>query len=566
MHAKEVPGTVKGILRYHAETTTVKGVPKILRTQKPALKCLWLFAVLLGGSVAFFQLISLLITFFSHPTTTKVKEVQQAPEYPDVTLCNLNPLTKTLSSNITPDDYSKKLLHFAMTEINVDDFDYFDQLLPEVNLTEQELLAISSTVFSASGYYQSFPFLSLDINRQIGDIAKVVFTDCVFYSWDMSILKLNCDQTTVKGFFYPEHFLCFTISIPPAFRTRVKGLSTIMYLHQEAHATFPFFKLNMLHHKSTGLKVVIHPRNTVPDLIEGDTVAPGHETTIRVTPTSIELLPHPYGECVDKKYLEYPNEHHVDPHEPNQPYFYTSETCRSICYQEHVIEQCGCIDPVYSYTENQIGRHEEIPFCGNTTFIEHTGIGHVMSVSKEKMVGILRRMTCSIRVRQTVELLKCSCPRPCEYNIYDKSYSQTPWPTTDHQLGFVQRYINGTLMHAQFSEYIDLMYAYFSHNLTDAEQLHDILSKWNKLERNFLQINVLLANKRYEVVSEHPVVTWDIILANMGGMFNLWIGVSFITLIELLELVYRLVSIVGKNNVKTQAALTRNTKIQVQPM
>ena len=66
----------------------------------------------------------------------------------------------------------------------------------------------------------------------------------------------------------------------------------------------------------------------------------------------------------------------------------------------------------------------------------------------------------------------------------------------------------------------------------------------------------MLGDKQYEVISERPVLTWDIILANMGGTFNLCIGLSFITVIELAELFFHLLSMIGKKDI-------RNTNNQV---
>ena len=81
--------SVKGTLIQYAETTTVKGVPKVLKSKKLPLKILWLTAVLFGGTMAGFQLAHLLINYFNYPTNTRLREVNEAPEYPDITLCNL---------------------------------------------------------------------------------------------------------------------------------------------------------------------------------------------------------------------------------------------------------------------------------------------------------------------------------------------------------------------------------------------------------------------------------------------------------------------------------------------
>ena len=381
MPPKQAPKTVKGILRHHGETTTVKGVPKLLKSRRLPVKLLWVFAVIFGGTIAIYQLTTLLIKFFSYSTTTSLTEVQEAPEFPDVTLCNLNPLTETLSRDVTPDDYSQALLHYSRGNMGTSNYQYYYDLLPTSNMTESELHDVSATIFSPSGYYQSFPFDVSNFDKEMQRTVQTVFTDCVFYSWDMTLLDLKCDETTIRVFFFPRYLVCFTLSVPEEYSTRVKGVSSIFYLHQDSHATFPIYQLNILEHKSNGLNLVVHPRNTLPALTEGDTIAPGHVTTIRINSAYVELLPEPYGECIDKTYLEFPDEYESRDG-VRDPYLYTAASCKSNCYQNHVIDVCGCIDPIHGYTEDQLMKHKNIQFCGNTTFIEHNVEGLRLNVSK----------------------------------------------------------------------------------------------------------------------------------------------------------------------------------------
>ena len=45
-----------------------------------------------------------------------------------------------------------------------------------------------------------------------------------------------------------------------------------------------------------------------------------------------------------------------------------------------------------------------------------------------------------------------------------------------------------------------------------------------------------------QVTSEHPAHQWELIVAAVGSLMNLWIGISFITIIEVLEICYHIIS------------------------
>ena len=557
MAANTSPATVKGLLRHYGETTSVKGVPKVLKSRRKPLQLLWLLAVLFGGGMAAYQLTSLLIKYFSYLTTTKLQEINKAPEFPDVTVCNLNPLKEmsvadvTAVGDVTADDMSQALRKFANENPRMSGraYEYFAELLPDVNVSAPEMDAIGAAVFSTSGYFQSLPYG--DLASTARELREVLFRDCVFYSWDMAVLDLKCDETTVTGFFFPEHFMCYTISVPEDHSHKVKGVSSIFYLGKDAHATFPLFNLNLAGDKSKGMKVVVHPRHSLPSLTDGDSVAPGHESTIRLTPTYTEMLPEPYGECVDRKYLEYTNEYTPVPG-PVPPYLYTADSCRNHCYQDYVIRKCSCFDPIHRYTLKQALENLNTTLCGNTTFIKTTSKGvKEIDVKEEALSVLLLRFHCALKARQSVDDLNCTCLKACKYIRYTRSISQTPWPTTDHQLGLVSKYIYGTTIHDHFKDYTTLLEQYTVGSVTGADNIHQVLSQLGDIEKSFLQVNILLTDKRYEVVSEHAVITWDIILANMGGAFNLWIGISFITLIEMCDLLYNLIIILRKGGMTT---------------
>ena len=528
--------SVKEVLKDYVKTTSIKGVPKISKSRSMVMKALWLMAVLCGGSMASFQLTKLTMRYFSYPTMVTIDQVFAHAEFPDVTVCNKYPMSKAIHSQFTPDMYYRKINQLFLEELVVNPHQFFIRNLSRLNITEMDLDEIQSAVFSVSGYFQTIP----KQDKFFKKMAKHFIRDCSFYSWDMSLLDIKCDATTVKSFYFPEYFMCFTIHVPEEMRKNIQGVSMVTYLDRSAHATFATYNLHMSHTMTHGVRVLVHPKNTLPFPLEGSTAAPGHDTTITLSPLSIEHLGEPYGRCTTKQYLEYPDD--VDKREKSGRgdltlYKYTSGSCMSTCKQEFIMKTCNCIDISQSYTDRQFfdDSFKGMSLCGNTTAITQTGIELKWMFSIESLIATTEKMLCAIRARSQYEYSNCHCLEPCTQTVYHTSVTQAPWPLKDQQLRFVHEYIIGSDIMEDYQEYVHLLLDYL-HTWKDADSIHNNLRNLNTIEENFAQVNVKFGSELVEVISEHPVMRWDLILATIGGALNLWIGISFMTLIELTEL------------------------------
>ncbi|XP_064115128.1 uncharacterized protein LOC135221243 [Macrobrachium nipponense] len=65
-------------------------------------------------------------------------------------------------------------------------------------------------------------------------------------------------------------------------------------------------------------------------------------------------------------------------------------------------------------------------------------------------------------------------------------------------------------------------------------------------DMEMVNLEIYLESMSYEVISESPTYTWDLLLSNVGGFMGLFIGMSFVTILELLELVVDLLIVVFK--------------------
>jgi len=56
------------------------------------------------------------------------------------------------------------------------------------------------------------------------------------------------------------------------------------------------------------------------------------------------------------------------------------------------------------------------------------------------------------------------------------------------------------------------------------------------ISENFLQLNVVLRRPFPSVVEDKPAMTADILLSNIGGALSLWLGLTAMFLVEVLDL------------------------------
>lgn len=126
----------------------------------------------------------------------------------------------------------------------------------------------------------------------------------------------------------------------------------------------------------------------------------------------------------------------------------------------------------------------------------------------------------------------CVCEAPCEDTVYDTQVYQAPWPHVSHQISFYDSYIFHKVSDWQrFAAVYEKIYENGSYS-----DLYNV----DLIARNFLQINVHMKHG-INMVSDTVKITPVSLVGNLGGILNLWIGFTFVTVVEICDLVYQLV-------------------------
>ena len=91
-------------------------------------------------------------------------------------------------------------------------------------------------------------------------------------------------------------------------------------------------------------------------------------------------------------------------------------------------------------------------------------------------------------------------------------------------------------------------------------------SNWSaEIQKNFVQLTVQCESLTVEHYNQTPSISWVALLSNIGGQTGLWIGISFLSLMELVEVACRLIRYqyqVLRQKIQQRRRTTKNEDIQ----
>ena len=76
---------------------------------------------------------------------------------------------------------------------------------------------------------------------------------------------------------------------------------------------------------------------------------------------------------------------------------------------------------------------------------------------------------------------------------------------------------------------------------------HDKFKDYESLQRHFVSIRVNYPDLKYTYISQKPKVGIDDLVSNIGGIFGLFLGISFLTFAEFFIFILEILNILIKN-------------------
>ncbi|XP_069969679.1 uncharacterized protein [Penaeus vannamei] len=171
------------------------------------------------------------------------------------------------------------------------------------------------------------------------------------------------------------------------------------------------------------------------------------------------------------------------------PFEYSPLLCDQLCVEQELRQRCGCsigLSPVY----------EALAYK-----------------PEERCEGKLpSQKLCMDRVKRDVieQKIQCDCPQSCREMKYQSQVTSSKIDDT-----------------------------YFSILGQTRKKVPSLCSNDTEL----LRLLVYLGSMYYDVIEETPAYTWDTLLSNIGGSLGLFIGVSLVSILEVLEFLWDVCSI-----------------------
>nr|XP_054756143.1 amiloride-sensitive sodium channel subunit alpha-like [Lytechinus pictus] len=504
--------------------TTIHGIQYVINKENIPYRFCWLL-ICIGFSVVFIiQGVAIINDFLTWPYSTKIDIVgRPSLTFPAVTVCNANMMRRSrlvdtrfegliaLDGGISGADYDyswwfssdfvnayqgsesslNRKKRSPPESINYDTFSWYN---PSADSDFQYYADNWDAVSDENDWLGFYRASRADDYSDFVDVVNPSQSELSDYGHQLEDFVLQCTfdrrQCNISQDFYVwqnRYFgNCFTFNsaLSPANLTRTTGKTGgLSGLHLTLFVEQPEYMGILSPH--TGAKVSIHHPDVFPfpedDALELST---GQETSIGIRQEYIKRLGGYYTNCT------------LDGGETNftsSDYTYSLSACKKMCYQRHLHQFCGCVD-------NQFFDTNQIP-CD------------VLNATQQWCRQYVEE-------RYLDDDLACVCPSPCTETKYIKSASSLLWPSERYEEHLLRRL-----------------------NASSNSNAVRILSSSVLSSKNLIRIKIFYEDLNYEFVEMVPVYTIPSVLGSVGGLMGLYIGMSFISVFEVLFLLLRMCKI-----------------------
>ncbi|XP_042890714.1 uncharacterized protein LOC122265444 [Penaeus japonicus] len=172
----------------------------------------------------------------------------------------------------------------------------------------------------------------------------------------------------------------------------------------------------------------------------------------------------------------------TDEYNFDHPYTYSRKLCKQLCIERVYRERCGCFvgqNPLYDWLDEK-----PIKRCSSTDLVQGMCMGAIEKSLEE-------------------EQIECDCPLPCSEMKYSAQ-------------------VTASMANEMYYNILSQTRKELQSLCTDDSQMVSLL--------------LYLDSMNYAVTEESPAYSWDTLLSNIGGSLGLFVGVSLISLLEMMEM------------------------------
>ena len=488
---------VESTLRQWALQTSLKGVPRAMRTDSCPSRWLWWFGTMGFLCLAFWQCGKLIEQYLQHnyAVTEVILTEKHDVDLHDViepvfTFCNLNPFDG--NANI------------AIDKLGLYQLAYYTNFI--TNLThcdgcpddELELLsAVQDELLTSRGY---FAFIGPEAASQLSHRREEFIAACYTRESRTEIPhEKPCTDDMFTEFIHPDYYSCWVMHLPQWKNKTYTSVSLVFHLNNFFDDPYHMFSVDQERGQFLGALMAANNLGTFP-FHNAIYLQPGGYLDIKLDVRARERLGEPYNICTDEEFIA------------NTSWYYTKEGCVSHCIESIVVSHCGC----RSLDQLNILANEPSPmFCLD---------------SNKGRTKLLENVFCAFeKIKNHSEECEDTCQRPCSEIDYVPSISSAYWPPDPFGVDFYNKFI-ANKTYAWKYDYLP--------NLTSSPDatLADIVNSRETVSRNFLRVDIHHGSVDVVSLDDVASISLPTLISNLGGSLNLFAGITVVIIVEILDL------------------------------
>ena len=488
------------IVREFCLNTSTHALPGIARSNSIHNRLFWLFSFVTFTGIMVYFIVAAILAYFSYPTDVDINIVSEWQQYfPAVSVCNFAPMRLdlfyeayinfTVVNNLTKPNAS------ITSTYNIQNLGSFAGYTLNNNKTlDKYFFSLETMLYSCT--FNNQPCSTLDFIS----FTSSYFGSCYTFNAKLKSNKSRdlkyANQYGGEGVLELEFYIHSHQYVPNIFSGK-----SINYFTDDAY----FLKLfPLLFDLGYGMMALVHDNTQLP-LIEkaGICLATGRKHKLGYRKKTNYFLSPPYTACTDKvstmMAAMFDNYAGAD-------YQYSESICFQLCGQVYAYEQCECVNP-YLWSGRSILKTR----TSDELFL--APICEITDVCYPKALDTLMA---------SPDLLKMYCPDclpQCSIThfIVQKSAFSAP---NDWQMENLKAFVENSSV--------------------------PLTSNWSTtwqqdIVKNYIGLVIMRETNIVENNTQSAKMGIVDVLSNIGGQTGLWIGISFLSIMELIEMIYRLI-------------------------
>ncbi|PAA61043.1 hypothetical protein BOX15_Mlig022967g2, partial [Macrostomum lignano] len=549
----------------YCQTTSLRGVPKIVKTRDRLLRHIWILFTCTFFLGCFTCLALIIKQYLAYDVIHQPRTVRNHPvQFPSFTVCNTRPFSQAGIQYILdrglvlPKNYSQFVMQAMRNTAE-------NQRGVGFNDTTKEAL---STIFETKGYFENVP-RGFDIAR-LGHTIDQTILICETTILDKDFKRSKfCETIGTWTRTYDNKFLnCYTFTADANNTQKILTVRIMAYTNERNLTNCPdcsSFPATQV----SGLRVQLHNAGNYPEVQEeGLNIRPGSLTEIRFETKEWVMKEPPHGRCSTR----------VPPSVlfNGDAFTYSYQACKKKLLHEEIMKKCGCLDSTIPLPDSM--RNTGLDFCGRippsqfslqSEYIQrhNHSTPHDDNDDQRKRPSFhfdadfndfLRRLTCNTAVfKVSGHATAHQCFTPCTYYTYQTTISTTNWPTRAYHYEIVNDFKNlrdridnlhrrGKI--SRNSSYLDPVFQRLQRiygPLSEADspaEAERMLRGIDYIERNFIEILINRGKSNFDIerIEEKAVISLTSLLSQIGGLLSIWVGLTFVCIVEIVDLLYNI--------------------------